>query len=97
MHVVTYAYSPEGIDSVSELLRLGVMAECIALNCHLFQPEFEPVAGTMASHVKLKRDKVGAQDYDAQIKGKVAIPLYCFHGVSFTLIELCCGVIHMVV
>ncbi|XP_041954216.1 rho GTPase-activating protein 4a isoform X1 [Alosa sapidissima] len=30
--------------------------------------EFEPVSGTMASHVKLKRDKVGAQDYDAQIK-----------------------------
>lgn len=96
MHVVIYAFSPEGIDSVSELLNFSVMAECIPLNCHLFKPEFEPVAGTMASHVKLKRDKVAAQDYDAQIKGKVTV---CRNGLNggCSLIELCPGVIHMVV
>lgn len=69
------------------------MAECIALNCHLFQPDFEPVAGTMATHVKLKRDKVGAQDYDAQIKGKVTISSRGFHAVC-DLIEPCSGLIH---
>ena len=66
------------------------MAECISLNCHLFEPEFEPVGGMMATHVKLKRDKVGAQDYDAQIKGKGTVFVTYF---SAPLIQLCSGFI----
>ena len=94
MHVVIYVHSQEDKDSQSELLALCVMAECISLNCHLFEPEFEPVGGMMATHVKLKRDKVGAQDYDAQIKGKGTVFVTYF---SAPLIQLCSGFIPSVV
>lgn len=86
MHVVIYVHSQEDKDSQSELLALCVMAECISLNCHLFEPEFKPVGGMMATHVKLNRDKVGAQDYDAQIKGKGTVFVTYFSALSHSAV-----------
>lgn len=102
MHVVIYVHSQEDKDSQSELLALCVMAECISLNCHLFEPEFEPVGGMMATHVKLKRDKVGAQDYDAQVKGKGTVFVTYFSApliqscalVSFPRVVYCVPLLH---